>query len=553
MKFEKWTHQLILGKLADSRLIILFSASYALGFSIPLILQGQIDSMRVASITSFLLATITVCIICAAEFLTSMLRQKILLRISEEVDSALSVSISDLLFGMPSRVRKLTGASRVAQTLVRPEAIRRFFGGAAPMVMFDAAASLIAAAVVAIYSPITAAMIIVTIMIIFFTTRRGYKMRRVDVRALAEVEKRRFSMFSEYAQAADIIRMSDWMQHFKRKLTDNLENLHTVRRAHIETSDYADYGAKLLIRMSTVVIAVYGASRISTGGMTYGEFFAVQLFAMRALAPMTIITYWTNELQVSLTHLEDLNAFRPEGDKTAYHQLPIAEINHIACTNLTIYRKRRIFEGVSFAISNPGLYTILGSNGCGKTTLLEILSGLETEYDGTIMLNSTPLSSIAPEDLWRTVSLATQKPFIFNSSILENIDPTADADKSRIRHIFEQLGFAWLGKTMESRVLEEGGAGLSGGERRAIALTRALYKVASVYIFDEPTNDLSEPSVDNLVRMLTELANDHIVLLATHDRRIINASMVAVPRDGWQRDRSRPISMIGESKLHHPH
>ncbi len=162
-------------------------------------------------------------------------------------------------------------------------------------------------------------------------------------------------------------------------------------------------------------------------------------------------------------------------------------------------------ESEEYVLSNlnvsftPGdKIAIVGRNGAGKTTLIKLLLGLYRPTEGRILLDGRDISGFSQEEYHSIFSAAFQDCSLFNYSIKENICFDRPAQTERIDEILDTLGVGdRISRqktgldTYITRSLNEEGSDFSGGERKKIAIARALYKDADIYVFDEPAAELS--------------------------------------------------------------
>jgi len=165
-----------------------------------------------------------------------------------------------------------------------------------------------------------------------------------------------------------------------------------------------------------------------------------------------------------------------------------------------------------------------GHSGVGKTTLMHLLTGLITDYQGKILIDENIL---LPDTLtqWQTkLGLVPQVPVILQESILHNIafgEGSPEIDISRVK---EALVHAHLFEFVESLPLKletpvgENGQTLSGGQRLRLVLARALYRNPEVLVLDEVTSQLDQATKQKILTSLKELATKGTtIILASHD------------------------------------
>lgn len=202
-------------------------------------------------------------------------------------------------------------------------------------------------------------------------------------------------------------------------------------------------------------------------------------------------------------------------------------INNL-CKN---YRKKIALENVSVTIRS-GMYGLLGRNGAGKTSLMRILATLSVPSDGEVSMNGIPIKDISkikemvgylPQDFsfYRSMSVYGAMDYL---GLLSNIPDKIR--KERILTLLEQVN---LKENMRTKV-----KALSGGMKRRLGIAQALLHNPGILIVDEPTAGLDPEERIRFRNLLSDFANDRIVLLSTHIASDIESTCdgVAVLNDG---------------------
>ena len=172
--------------------------------------------------------------------------------------------------------------------------------------------------------------------------------------------------------------------------------------------------------------------------------------------------------------------------------------------------KRNVLNGISTALDEGKMYAILGQSGCGKTTLLSLLGGLDSPVDGQILYDGQDI-----EKLGLANHRKNNVAFIFQSYNLidyltpkENVALTA---KLSPQPILERVGLTE--EECKRNVLK-----LSGGQQQRVAIARALASDTKVILADEPTGNLDEDTAAEIISILKECAHEmnKCVIIVTH-------------------------------------
>ena len=204
------------------------------------------------------------------------------------------------------------------------------------------------------------------------------------------------------------------------------------------------------------------------------------------------------------------------------------KIENIKIKDLTIKIGEICNSNISFALNKGEINCIVGKSGSGKSTLINCLLGINEYPEGTIIVNDKyEIQSFFFEN--ERFSIAFQDSYFFDRSVKENLSyPDAKLGDSELRLIkyfkLEEL----MNRKYNFSTSEESDTSFkntfSGGEKRRFNLVRCLSKKAEVYILDEPTNDLDAKNVCRLLKLLNKLKDRAIVVIISHDERIMDIS-----------------------------
>lgn len=176
---------------------------------------------------------------------------------------------------------------------------------------------------------------------------------------------------------------------------------------------------------------------------------------------------------------------------------------------------RVLFEDVSFTLKDDQLRVLFGPSGAGKSTLIRILAGLVSPDEGRLLLDGVPFEETDPQSWRRRVVLLHQDPRMFPGSVEDNLRLAADY------HDLSVDPSALLERCRLQVGLDRPAGTLSGGERKRLALARALSVRPRFLLLDEPTASLDERSRRTIDRLIRDLSGDTGILAVTHNPREI--------------------------------
>jgi len=296
------------------------------------------------------------------------------------------------------------------------------------------------------------------------------------------------------------------------------------------------------------VVVFFGAPLVMAGEMSTGVLVAASMLSSRMVAPLASVTQIINRWQQAkvgrkaLDRLMQLPVDNPDTARrihlpaiTGAFQLTKTVFGHDTETPVLMVSDLKIAPGERVAI--------LGRNGSGKSTLLAGLSGLLEPMGGEIRIDNITMGLVDPADLRRDIGYMSQTTRLFHGTLRENLTLGAPlARDDEILAILTQLDLVdFVRKRPDGldTMVQEGGLGLSGGQRQGLMLSRLLLRRPRVLLLDEPTAALDEVAESAVIDTLAALDRDTSVIIATHRpalMRMVNRLIVinngAVLMDG---------------------
>jgi subfamily B ATP-binding cassette protein MsbA len=181
---------------------------------------------------------------------------------------------------------------------------------------------------------------------------------------------------------------------------------------------------------------------------------------------------------------------------------------------------------------------IVGANGCGKSTLVNLIPRFYDPVSGAVRLGGIDLRQLALRDLRQRIGIVLQHTHLFDDTVLENIrygspDASDEAVFAAARRAFaDEFIHTHLADGYQTRV-GQGGAALSGGQRQRIALARAILRDPEILILDEPTSQIDLVSERLIHQSLERFAQSRTVILITHRLSLLAlATRILVMHEG---------------------
>ncbi|RMF95076.1 MAG: ABC transporter ATP-binding protein [Gammaproteobacteria bacterium] len=200
-------------------------------------------------------------------------------------------------------------------------------------------------------------------------------------------------------------------------------------------------------------------------------------------------------------------------------------------------RQKRVFEHLSFDIGAGRHVALVGPSGTGKSTVVNLLLRQWDPQAGTIRIGDRPLTDFPLEELQRYFAVVSQRSFIFNDSIRENIRlGRYDATDEEIEAAAREAGLAdWIASLPDGYDTQcgERGSKISGGQRQRIAIARAILKDAPIVLLDEATSSLDVETERGVMEALKRLCAGRTTLTIAHRlATIVDSDEILVMIDG---------------------
>ena len=284
--------------------------------------------------------------------------------------------------------------------------------------------------------------------------------------------------------------------------------------------------AQTSIQLTTVAVVVYGVYLIGAGEITMGALIAATILTGRALAPLSSIAAMLTRLQQSRVALKSLDAImnapveRP-ADKTFLHRPELSgEIEFKQVSFGYPGQQSPALDSISFKVKPGERIGILGRIGSGKSTIARLLIGLYEPAEGAILTDGTDIRQIDPADLRRNVGYVAQDNYLFFGTVRDNIafgaphlDDQAVMRAANVAGVSDFLRSHPHGFDLQ---VGERGMSLSGGQRQAIVIARALILDPNIIMLDEPTSNMDNSTEATFKKRLSEILPGKTLLLVTH-------------------------------------
>jgi ATP-binding cassette, subfamily C, bacterial LapB len=272
-------------------------------------------------------------------------------------------------------------------------------------------------------------------------------------------------------------------------------------------------------------VVIVGVFLIADQSITMGGLIASSILASRAIQPLGQIASMLSRLALTRTAYRQLNQLmddRVDGAGEASLR-PTSLKGKIELREVSFRypnAAQKSLDGANLSV-NPGeKIGIIGRVGSGKSTITRLILGLYEPDEGVVLVDGNDVRQLDPSVLRSSIGTALQEPVLLSGSVRENIAlDRAGIDDDEMLRASEVAGaHAFMGSIANGYDLKlrDRGEGLSGGQRQAISLARALAGRPPILIFDEPTSAMDAMSEAQLIERLRAEIADRTLILVSH-------------------------------------
>jgi len=374
-------------------------------------------------------------------------------------------------------------------------------------------------------------------LVVYFYTRRIKKASRA-------VRKKESELLSGVAEALSSIQV---IQAFAREDYEqrrfNSDSRQSVQAALEARSMKAKLSpiVDVIAAVGTCMVLGYGARLVLSGQLQTGELIVFLLYLGKTYKPMRDLTKLTNVVSKASIALERIQEVMSSESRVT--DMPTAREAPIFKGDVEFDRVSfsygsdiQILKDVSFHIEPGQVAAIVGPSGTGKTTVASLIPRFFDPQSGQIKIDGIDVRNFTLKSLRDQVSFVLQDTLLFSGTIWENIaygkpdaDPMATIEAAQQAQAHD---FIMAMPNGYATMVGERGATLSGGQRRRIAIARAIVRDTPILILDEPTAGLDAASEQAVVQALDHLMkNRTCIVIAHHLGTIRHADVIFVVKD----------------------
>lgn len=300
-------------------------------------------------------------------------------------------------------------------------------------------------------------------------------------------------------------------------------------KSSIKYSILLSVGSEVIILLSSIVsvlLLYIGGKGVLQESLSIGTYMAFVGYFGKLYAPVinwNLSMFTFKPAFVALDRIKNFFLKYPQESETS-NKIKINEINMIEMKNVTFSYpdgKETVLNNFNLKAKRGDKLLLKGPNGSGKSTIIRLILGLYDNYDGEILINSIDLKKLSKRSLRSRISIVSQKIFLFNDTIENNIKIAGDVSEEKYETALKKSGLKQFVDNLplkDKTLVGENGIKLSGGEIQKVAIARALIKSDSsdLFIFDEAAAHLDKETKELIKSFIDTELCEKICIIIDH-------------------------------------
>jgi len=295
--------------------------------------------------------------------------------------------------------------------------------------------------------------------------------------------------------------------------------------------------AGLILYLTHILVIVVGTALLAKGEISVLYFLGYLLAGIKIKEGAEAISFNMAEIFFvgsAVKRIDEIrNAERQSGEDKELSEFDI-ELKNVS---FSYDGSTDVLKDVNFVAKQDEVTALVGRSGCGKTSILRLVSRLYDVTGGNILISNEDIKNVSTRSLFDKVSIVFQDVTLFDTSVLENIRiGRPDATDEEVKKAAVLANCEEFVEKLENgydTLIGENGANLSGGERQRLSIARAFLKDAPIIILDEISASLDVDNEQKIQESLNKLTKDKTVLIISHRLKSIqNVDKIVVIDDG---------------------
>ena len=308
----------------------------------------------------------------------------------------------------------------------------------------------------------------------------------------------------------------------------------------------------LMVQFLSTLLYILGANLVFDLQLSVGSVFAFITYSSYVTGPISAILNIGYLLSGIIPSTKRYYAFMDLEEETDNWETAALCPDDLKLQQVSFaYEKEKyVLKDVDILFAKGSKTAIIGRNGSGKTTIINLLTRMYEPTSGKIMLGTEDISELPLPEYRNMVSVVSQQIYLFNDTIRNNICLYKRVDDVIVEEACKDSGLEdFIKEVSLDYVVGQNGAMLSGGQKQKIALARALIHDKPIVIFDEATSNTDAYSEQQINGLLDTKLKEKTVIVITHKKEILNkVDQIVVLKEGVVIDNGTYDELVGKNE-----
>ncbi len=377
-------------------------------------------------------------------------------------------------------------------------------------------------------NPILGTIYMLSFLLSLYIRKKGVNIKRKYKDQYLREEEKSTSLWSEILNGIKEIKLLNVKKQFSDKTQKSFESVEDCQykadfifNLYMKLTVIIEWGANALVVLTSIYL-------IQKGLMDVEQFVTIFMYRVNLFSfvdNFTDLLDMISRFNLSSSRIfEIIDLYEESSRKENFDNDKC--LGKIEFENVKFkYEDRYILSNCSFKIEPNEKIAIVGENGSGKTTILNLIARTYTTNEGKIKIDDKNICDLSEEYLRKNIAMISQDFYIFNMSIKDNLLlANQNASEEEIREVCKKVELHNYIESLPEKyetMIGENGVNLSGGQRQRLAIARALLKKSKIILLDEATSALDESVESSVFELLEGLEENHTIVVVTHNLKHI--------------------------------
>ena len=464
-------------------------------------------------------------ILLVADYLVKTSRSKLLGVAGIEAD----IIIADRLFGQVIDMQykaKKGSVGTLASTLKEYEQIREFFTSATLVSIIDMPFAIIFVLLIGFLGGYMVIPVLVGIGILFLVTMYMQpRMKKISERSLQDAHNKH-SVLVETLSGLETVKLLGAGGLLRRRFKNVIGKQAEIAEESKRLSFFSTNLTQEVQQGVQIAVVTVGAVTVATGAYGFGAIIACTILSGKALLPFAQLAQLLSRLNQIVTGYKSLNELMKQPVEHARDAQFISrgglkgDVEFKAVDFSYPAQEAKALSQVSFKIKAGEKVGIVGRVGSGKTTIGKLLAKLFVADSGAVYVDGVDILQLDPAEVREGIGMVSQEPWLIAGTIEQNIllgaSDASSEDLVWAGNLSGVADFVNVHPKGYKLTVAERGEGLSGGQKQAITIARALVKRPAILLFDEPTSAMDARTERKFIENLKKEKFDSTLIVVTH-------------------------------------